>query len=283
VERFSAHRAARSGGAVGPVLALARLTVACLPLIGLIGLCGAVLPQTVTASLRPPPVISLAAETGRAGDEISIDLTLISGVDAAGLQADLSFDRSVALLTAFSAAGRAAALSGTMQEVEAGRVRLLIFSDDANLIPTGNDAVGTLTFRLVGELQDATDLTLSELVLSDSAGGELVVDGNDGSLSIDQSPQVVPEVQLAVLPNPGNPRWLQIMVEVRWGSVTGPTVTVDGNAVPLAVQAEGLYQGQHVVPASTTTSTVIATDSNDNGPGTVQVDVGFGGKDHDVD
>ena len=265
---------------MGPVLALVRLTVACSLLIGL---GGAVLPQTSAAMMPPAPVISLAAETGAAGDEISVDLNLVGGNDAAGLQADLSFDRSVALLTSFSVAGRASALSSAMQEVEAGRVRLLIFSEDASLIPTGSGVVGSLTFRLVGELQDETDLTLSDVFLSDASGQEDGATASNGSLSIDQNPQIVPEVQLAVLPNPGNPRWLQIMVDVHWGSTSGPTVTVNGNAVPLAVQAEGLYQGQHVVRAASTTATVIATDSNDNGAGTTQLEVDFGGKDHDVD
>ncbi len=115
-------------------------------------------------------------------------------------------------------------------------------------------------------------MTPTDIILSDADGLPLDVAGEQGTITVTAVTQA-PEVQIAVLKNPGRPRTLQILINVIRGSGNLPTVTADGAAVTMSALSGSRFLGTYAAANDAASVTITASDTNTQGPGSNQVTI----------
>lgn len=237
-------------------------------IVGLLLLAGAV--QAAFAA----NTLSLGSGSGPAGETVQIPLGLDNEDPTKGLQADILFDGGVASLTGLALAVRGTGFQYEIATISSGHARVILYYTDSTILAAGTGTLANLNFELLGAGGTQTNLTPSAMVLSDPDGAALPIDGEAGTLQIDD-PIGVPTLQVTALRNPGHPRYLTVVVKVSGGSGNAPTVTASGASVPMTSLTTGVWNGTYTVADGTSSVTVTANDSNINGAGTGQVTVTF--------
>ena len=216
--------------------------------------------------------LSVGDGSGESGETISVSLSLENEDAVKGIQADLGFDGTVISLVGVTASGRCAGWSAEGEMLETGRARVLIFDDGAGELAAGGGAVAQLQLNLSGS-GGAYPLALHDVILVGPEAEPQVVDTSSGSVAI-AAPSAVPDIEIAVLQNPGRPRTLQVFVTVSGGSGNAPTVSVGGATLPVADTGLGyVFMGRIHLDDDVDSVTVQASDTNGEGTGTGQVTV----------
>lgn len=216
--------------------------------------------------------LSVGDGSGESGETVSVTLSLENEDAVKGIQADLVFDGTLVSLAGVSASGRGAGLSADGEMLETGRARVLIFDDDDGELAAGDGEVAQLLLTLTGPGGTST-LTLENVVLAGPEAETLAVDTASGSVTV-AAPSGVPDLDIAVLKNPGRTRTLQVFVTVSGGSGNAPTVTVGGATLSVADTGLGyVFMGRIHLDDDVDSVTVQASDTNGVGTGTGQVTV----------
>ncbi len=218
--------------------------------------------------------LSLNSSSAPAGETASITLQLANEDVISGIQADIVFDSQVVAFSSLTVQDRAVDMVAEGRVVSAGRLRVVLYFDDSGSLVSDEGILASLAFTMLGSTDDATSLVFEDIILSNPAGNPLVGSGDSGQLTV-LAPENPPVVTLSVLKNPGNTRIVSIMVTVTGGSGNLPTVMVGSVAVAMTSLGEGVFEGQNFVPASTTSTTFSASDTNANGTETQQVSLSF--------
>lgn len=229
---------------------------------------------TITTVAPGDNTLVIGTADGTSGTPVTVAFGLDNEDPVKGWQLDIIYDPALATFTGAVAAGRGAGMTVDGAQVSAGRARILGFHDDATVLGAGTGTVAELTFNLTGPGDNFTTLIGTDLVLSGPDGQSLTVAVTDGRIDITPSPEV-PTLQLALLPNPGRVRSLQILVLVTNGSGNAPAVAAAGSSVTLSQLGTGLYQGTVHAADGTASVTVTASDTNANGTGNAQATVTF--------
>jgi hypothetical protein len=221
-------------------------------------------------------VVSIGSATGESGTTVSVPLQLSNEALVKGLQLDISFDAGSVEFQGAVVAGRGAGMQDSSRIVSTGRARVVLFARNNETIPIGSGTVANLSFQLSGSAGQ-TQLTPSNLVLSDADAQVLTATGQPGVLTItggggggDE-----PRLDIAVLQNPGRTRSLQIFVSVERGSGSAPTLSVSGSSVPLTPVSAGLFQATFFAAQVASSVTITASDTTSEGTGTDQLTVTF--------
>jgi hypothetical protein len=218
--------------------------------------------------------LSIGDGSGSSGASVTVQLMLANENSVKGIQTDITYNAAVATFGSATATGRGAGMTAASEEVASGQARVLLYFDDASVLTPGSGAVGELTFNLVGNEDDTTDLVPTAIVISDPEAAEVSATGENGTLTV-TAPSGPPLLYIAALKNPGRVRSLQILVRVEQGSGSAPTVTAGGAAVTLTSLGNSIYLGTYAAADGASNVTITATDSNGSGQGSDQVTVNF--------
>ncbi len=218
--------------------------------------------------------LALGVGYGAPGAAVTLALRLTNEVAVKGLQFDLVYDEDVANFTGVNVAGQGLGMAVSSHVVSAGRTRVVMYHDDSSVIAPGSFDIGSLTFEIVGQPPQTTAVTPTDIILSDAEGLPLGVAGQQGTITVTAVTQA-PEVQIAVLKNPGRPRTLQILINVIRGSGNLPTVTAGGVPVTMSAQSGSRFLGTYAAANDAASVTITASDTNTQGPGSNQVTITF--------
>ena len=102
-----------------------------------------------------------------------------------GLQFDMVVDPSIISPFSINAVGGAAGFSAEMNQLSSGAYRILLFNaGNAYSIPANSDTVMTIHFDGSDIASAVIDLEMSELIVTDSSGGDLGASSGNGIVSI---------------------------------------------------------------------------------------------------
>lgn len=228
----------------------------------------------VCAAADRDNVLALGQVVVPSGSESAVPLTLVNDTAVKAFQVDIAHDPAVAISLGVDATGRGAAMTMDLALLAPGHSRVVALFDDAGQLDPGSGEVARLHFSIVGAGGTSTTLGLSDAVVADPEAQPVAVSLSPGSIAV-VAAAGPPQVQAAVLRNPGRPRHLLIFVTVSNGSGGAPSVLAGGSAVALTSIGGGVHRGTVHVPDQVGSLVVVATDTNANGTGEHQVTVTF--------
>ena len=160
--------------------------------------------------------------------------------------------------------------------ISPGLARVVIYAPASEEIANGTGEIASLRFQLRGSANQ-TALTPSAIVLSDVSGTEVPATGQAGQLTVTGGGggEGAPDVDIAILKNPGRTRTFQVWVTVVDGSGSTPDLTVGGSSVPLSTVSSGVFRATVSAPQTTASLQITASDTNAKGTGTDAVTVTF--------
>lgn len=214
--------------------------------------------------------LDLSDGQGAAGTLANVTLSLTNENAAGGIQVDILFDSSVAVFSGVEVTGRGVGMTVEGRSLETGRMRLVMYFGDSGSLALGTGPVAELSFSMLGDADAVSSLVMESIVLSDPDGLALPASATNGSLTV-SPPLVAPGLTIAALKNPGHTPIVMIMVTVTGGSGDAPIVSASGSEVTLISLGSGVFQGQHHAPATQSSLTITATDTNSHGTGNAQV------------
>lgn len=220
-------------------------------------------------------VVALGSGEGNSGETVTVPMMLTNETAMRGLQLDITFNSAVASFLDANPTGRGAALDVAFQTVAGGRARGVLNFHTNQSLAAGTGAIANLSFRLAGPQGGQTTLALTNLVFSDPNAQPAEVTGQNGMLSVTGGPNGGPDVDIAVLKNPGRERALNVYVTVVDGSGSLPTLTVGGAAVTPTALGGGVFVATRHIAGGTNSVTIQASDTNGSGTGSDQVTISF--------
>jgi len=229
---------------------------------------------TITEVQPGNNTLTVGSGAGASGTSISLPLALVNEVPVKGLQFDLVYNAAVASFTGASLTSRGVGMTISSNVVSDGRARVVIYHDDNSVIAAGSGDIAELTFEVTGQPTQTTTVAPADIILSDANAQQLTVAGEQGTITV-QAATEAPDLQIAVLKNPGRVRTMQILVNVTRGSGNSPTVTAGGIAVTMTALGGSRYIGTCAVANGAASVTVMASDTNAQGLGSNQTTVTF--------
>ena len=203
------------------------------------------------------------------GSFVTVTLDLANEDAVGGIQANILFDAGVAAFNDISVTGRGSGMTAEGRVTEAGHLRVVLFFSDSGSLISDTGPVAELSFSMQGVAGESTLLTFEEVILSDPDGLPLTGSGTSGNLTV-SPPDSPPALKIAALKNPGHTPIVMIMVTIVGGSGDAPSVVANGSLVSMTPLGDGVFQGQYHAPASLSSLTISATDTNAHGLGTSQ-------------
>ncbi len=218
--------------------------------------------------------LALGDASGPSGTTVTVPLSLDNLVEVKGIQADIVFDGARAFFSGVDTTALSADMVVEAEAISPNQVRLILFYSDDNQLAIGSGDIAVLTFTLQGPGGESTDLTLSDMILSDPEGNSLEVKGSNGQLSVG-NPLEAPSLQISVLQNPGRVRTMRILVKIANGSGSAPTVSASGSSVEMANLGQGIWSGSYSATQASDSTVISALDTNIQGPGDDHTTVSF--------
>lgn len=224
----------------------------------------------------PADTLAVGGGSGPSGGQITIPIGLANHVAVRGIQADIRIDPAVLRFESGAAAPRVGSMVFAASSPTQDRVRILLYYDNTSTLAPGRGAVANLVFRITGAGGSRSSLMAADIHIADVNNQEIPTVGSAGEVSVIGG-GAPPDLQLAVLKNPGRMRTLQIFLSSDVGLDAMPTVGLSGGvAVPLTqLPGVNIFQGSVSVDDGTASVTVQATGSHDGATGTVQSSVTF--------
>ncbi|MFN8547305.1 MAG: cohesin domain-containing protein [Candidatus Eisenbacteria bacterium] len=221
--------------------------------------------------------LSLGTGTGASGTQVVIPVSLDNGDVVKALQFDVAFTGSVVSFASVAGTGRGATLNASSRALGSGGVRIVLDYRDATTLSAGNGTIANLTFNLVGASGTSTNLTVSNLLISDPAAQAVESDALDGSINVQGGGGNGPTLDLFALKNPARTRTLQIFLRSNQPLTQNPTVSAGSSNVTMTLidAGENLYQGAIAVNGGASNLTINAQGQSAGGTGTKTLTVNF--------
>lgn len=231
---------------------------------------------TIAPPTQGDNTLAISSASGSSGARATISLTLTNEDVVKGLQVDIVFDPTVIRYEEGRSTGRGTGFTYAASMVGGDRLRVALYFADATDLPAGTGAIADLTFTLIGAPGSGTDLTLSDAVLSDAAGGTLPIQLQAGAIGIDPAGGDPPTLRLAILKNPGRVRTIQVLLTAD-RALDQLTVTAGATTIPMRMidEARHVYAGTFHAANGAATVTISATGISTGRTGTAQAVVGF--------